>query len=137
MSIEDVHFSLALHPAASVGHRALARPLSDIAAMGGIPKFVLVSLALSDRTKTSWIKGFYNGLSATARRFGVSLVGGDTALTVTLQTESFEGGAGWILAGGHQGGSQIVGNFDINHSEKWRLQLPQFVEEGLGNPTAA
>ena len=79
MSIEDVHFSLALHPAASVGHRALARPLSDIAAMGGIPKFVLVSLALSDRTKTSWIKGFYNGLSATARRFGVSLVGGDTA----------------------------------------------------------
>jgi thiamine-monophosphate kinase len=79
MSIEDVHFSLALHPAAAVGHRALARPLSDIAAMGGTPKFVLVSLALSSRTKSSWIEGFYSGLSATARRFGISLVGGDTA----------------------------------------------------------
>jgi len=79
MSIEDVHFSLTLHPAASVGQRALARSLSDIAAMGGTPKYVLVSLALSTCTESSWIRGFYDGLSAMARRLGVTVVGGDTA----------------------------------------------------------
>src|SRR5207249_2305727 len=79
MSIEDVHFRLSLHPAKSVGHRALARALSDVAAMGGTPKYVLVSLALSSRVDRSWIEGFYGGLSRIAGRFGVILVGGDTA----------------------------------------------------------
>jgi thiamine-monophosphate kinase len=79
MSIEDIHFRLNLHPPRSVAHRALARSLSDIAAMGGTPKYVLVSLALSGRIESSWIKDFYRELSAMARRFGIILVGGDTA----------------------------------------------------------
>src|ERR1039458_4518738 len=51
MSIEDVHFISALHPPQAVGHRALARSLSDIAAMGGTPRFVLLSLATSRHVK--------------------------------------------------------------------------------------
>jgi thiamine-monophosphate kinase len=80
MSIEGVHFKPGLHPARSVGHRALARSLSDIAAMGGTPKFALVAIALSARSNHSWLKSFYHGLLALAMRCGVAVVGGDTAV---------------------------------------------------------
>ena len=80
LSIEGVHFTRALHPARSVGHRALARSLSDIAAMGGTPRFALVSLAISKRTTRAWVQEFYGGIRALARQFGVALIGGDTAV---------------------------------------------------------
>ncbi|HLI30615.1 MAG TPA: thiamine-phosphate kinase [Terriglobia bacterium] len=79
LSIEGVHFDSELHPAESVGHRALARSLSDIAAMGGTPRFALVSLALSSRVSRRWVERFYAGLFKLARRFGVEVVGGDTS----------------------------------------------------------
>ncbi len=79
-SIESVHFSAKLHPPQSVGHRALARSLSDIAAVGGIPKFALISLAISNRTTRAWIEAFYGGLIGLAKRFGVAVIGGDTAV---------------------------------------------------------
>src|ERR1035437_2890722 len=72
MSIEDVHFSIAIHPPQAVGHRALARSLSDIAAMGGTPNYALLSLVLSKSTGRAWIKGFYQGLMGLARRFDVA-----------------------------------------------------------------
>jgi len=78
LSIEGVHFTRALHPARSVGHRALARSLSDIAAMGGTTRFALVSLAISKRTTRAWVQEFYGGIRALARQFGVALIGGDT-----------------------------------------------------------
>ena len=80
MSIEGVHFSRPWHPAEAVGHRALARSLSDVAAMGGVPRYVLVSLAASRRVNREWIAGLYRGMLALARSFSVRLVGGDTAL---------------------------------------------------------
>ena len=80
MSIEDVHFSCPLHPAEAVGHRALARCLSDVAAMGGTPRYALVSLAISKQVKRDWLSKFYRGMQALAHQFGVRLVGGDTAL---------------------------------------------------------
>jgi thiamine-monophosphate kinase len=80
MSIEDVHFTSKLHPPRAVGHRALARSLSDIAAMGGTPRYALISLAISRRTKRAWLEGFFAGLFALARRFAVVVIGGDTAV---------------------------------------------------------
>ncbi|MGH9448917.1 MAG: thiamine-phosphate kinase [Terriglobia bacterium] len=79
LSIEGVHFSTRLHPPEAVGHRALARSLSDIAAMGGAPRFALVALTLSRRTDRLWLEKFYGGIFRLARRFGVMLLGGDTA----------------------------------------------------------
>jgi thiamine-monophosphate kinase len=81
MCIENIHFSPRLHPPLSVGHRALTRPLSDLAAMGAVPRFALVSLALSRRTGPEWIEEFYASLLALAMKFGVTLVGGDVAMT--------------------------------------------------------
>ncbi len=79
-SLEGVHFTRALYPPRSVGHRALARSLSDIAAMGGAPRFALISLAISPQTTRRWIHGLYAGLGALAAKFDVVVVGGDTAV---------------------------------------------------------
>ena len=76
--IEDVHFRRE-QPPAIVGQRALARNLSDIAAMGGDPHFCLVSLALPRELGEKWIFAFYRGLLALARRTGTALAGGHLA----------------------------------------------------------
>jgi thiamine-monophosphate kinase len=80
LSIEGIHFLPSLHPPASVGHRALARSLSDVAAMGGTPRYALVSLAISRRVSAAWVKAFYGAMTRLARRYGVAIVGGDTAV---------------------------------------------------------
>ncbi len=76
--IEDVHFTRDL-PAASVGRRALARSLSDIAAMAAVPRFCLVSLALPGWAGKRWIGAFYRGLVKLAGDTGTALAGGDLA----------------------------------------------------------
>src|SRR5262245_15333392 len=62
MLIEDVHFRRTTHRAGDLGWKALARGLSDIAAMGGAPLGCLISLALPSWAGARWIDGFYDGL---------------------------------------------------------------------------
>jgi thiamine-monophosphate kinase len=78
-SLEDVHFRRAWHSAEAVGHRCLARGLSDIAAMGGIPRAAFLSLAVPADLLQGWIDGFIRGLLRLAERYDVLLAGGDTA----------------------------------------------------------
>ncbi len=78
-SLEDVHFRREWHPPDSVGHRCLARGLSDIAAMGGIPRAGFLSLALPPDLPQSWVDRFIAGLLKLANQFSVPLAGGDTA----------------------------------------------------------
>jgi thiamine-monophosphate kinase len=70
------HF-LAHFSAESVGHRALAVNLSDLAAMGARPAWALLALTLT-RADPEWLAGFARGFSALARKHDVALVGGDT-----------------------------------------------------------
>jgi thiamine-monophosphate kinase len=76
-TIEDVHF-LSSHAPRAVGERSLARSLSDIAAMGGIPRFCLVTLAVPANYE-KWIDAFYRGLIGLAKRTKTLLAGGDLA----------------------------------------------------------
>ena len=78
-SLEDVHFRREWHPADSVGHRCLARGLSDIAAMGGVPRAAFLSLALPPELPQKWVDQFVGGLLKLAKRYSVPLAGGDTA----------------------------------------------------------
>ena len=78
-SLEGIHFRRAWHSPESVGHRCLARGLSDIAAMGGDPAAAFLSLALPQDLPQTWVTGFLRGLTNLANRFGVTLAGGDTA----------------------------------------------------------
>ena len=75
--IEDVHFKRATHTPSMVGHKALARGLSDIAAMGGDPVFCLLSLGLPDWADRRWIDQFYAGLLKLAGSARTVLAGGD------------------------------------------------------------
>jgi thiamine-monophosphate kinase len=77
--IEDVHFRRTTHQPQDVGWKCLARGLSDIAAMGGEPRFCLLSLAVAEWANTAWLEAFYRGLLRLARREGVVLAGGDLA----------------------------------------------------------
>lgn len=74
--IEGVHFLKGAGPEA-IGQRALARSLSDIAAMGGEPRFCLVSLAAPKRKAGVWTEAFFRGLLRLARRVKIPLAGGD------------------------------------------------------------
>lgn len=79
LSLEDVHFRRDWHPAESVGHRCLARGLSDIAAMGGDAVAAFLSLALPAELPQAWVDDFLSGLLRLASRHKVQLAGGDIA----------------------------------------------------------
>ena len=78
-SIEGVHFRREWHPPESVGHRCLARGLSDIASMGGKPMAAFLSLALPAGLPQRWVNAFFRGFFALAHKYKVALAGGDTA----------------------------------------------------------
>jgi thiamine-monophosphate kinase len=78
-SLEGIHFRRDWHWAESVGHRCLARGLSDIAAMGGDPAAAFLSLALPRDLPQSWVNRFARGFLSLAAKYGVILAGGDTA----------------------------------------------------------
>jgi thiamine-monophosphate kinase len=77
-SLEGIHFLADTHPADSVGYKALARATSDLAAMGATPRFFLLTLALPSSRTGKWLDQFLKGLRRAARRFGMTLIGGDT-----------------------------------------------------------
>jgi len=82
--IEGVHFLRDTHKAADVARKALVRSLSDIAAMGGEPRFCLVSLCLPAWASDRWIDGFFDTLIAVAAWNRTILAGGDLARGETL-----------------------------------------------------
>lgn len=119
MLVEGVHF-LRGTAAEAVGWKALAVNVSDVAAMGGLPRHAVISLGLPRRARVAWVDGLYRGLRRCAARFGVNLVGGDTVrapcavIAVAILGEAergrvvFRGGAragDWLLVTGKLGGS--------------------------------
>ncbi|MGO8795027.1 MAG: thiamine-phosphate kinase [Candidatus Sulfotelmatobacter sp.] len=82
-SLEGIHFHREWHSPETVGHRCLARGLSDIAAMGGDPVAAFLSLALPRSLPQAWVGRFARTLIRLAERYGVTLAGGDTAESPT------------------------------------------------------
>ncbi len=87
--VEQVHFDLRFHPAYQLGRKAVSVNVSDVAAMGGEPKFLLLSLGLTPELDQAWFKEFMAGLDSACREYGCLLIGGDTVssprgLTLTL-----------------------------------------------------
>ncbi len=75
--VEGIHFNETAPPE-KIGHKALARCLSDFAAMTGTPTHALVTLALPTNFKVDFIEAIYRGINAAAARHRVALVGGET-----------------------------------------------------------
>ena len=111
--VEGVHFS-AKTEAESVGWKAMARTLSDFAAMSGVPQFALVTLIAPRATKVAWVKKLYRGLNKTAQKFGVMIVGGETSSTrgpivVSVSAIGFAEKNRWVSrAGGKVGDALFV-----------------------------
>lgn len=78
-TLENVHFRRNWHAPEVVGWRCLTRGLSDIAAMGGVPRAAFLSLALDRAVPQKWVNRFTSGLLEAAKEFRVPLAGGDTA----------------------------------------------------------
>ncbi len=79
--VAGVHYLPDQIPPRALGRRLLAVNLSDIAAMGGEPRFALVSLALPEDTEVAWLEAVYRGLREEAERWAVAVVGGNVART--------------------------------------------------------
>src|SRR5436309_10297389 len=78
--VEGVHF-LRGRNALDVGWKAMMRPLSDFAATSAVPQFALITLIVPEQTEVAWVKELYRGLRRAAKRFEVSIVGGETSST--------------------------------------------------------
>lgn len=76
--VSDVHFNLKWHPPHLLGRKAAAVNISDIAAMGGVPRYALLSAALSPALSDEALQGFMNGFVEILKEHNVVLVGGDT-----------------------------------------------------------
>jgi len=134
--LEDVHFRRSTHQAEDVGYKALARGLSDIAAMGGSPRFCLLSLAVPKWADRRWIDGFYSGLLRLAGATGTLLAGGDLASaekcacdvivcgTVLKGTALMRSGAragDSVYVSGRLGGSAL--GLDTGKGRAWKRHL--------------
>ena len=97
--LDGVHFLANRHPADSVGYKSLARATSDVAAMGGTPRFFLLTLAIPQAFTNTWLSTFLDGVRRAARELGLVLIGGDTtrstsaALSITVLGEVASGRA--------------------------------------------
>lgn len=76
--VEGVHFDLSWHPPVELGRKAASVNISDIAAMGGLPRFALLSLALAPTIGGDWLDAFMTGFLAVLAEHAVVLIGGDT-----------------------------------------------------------
>jgi thiamine-monophosphate kinase len=96
MIIEGIHFDCKKVSPFSIGRKALAVNISDIAACGGIPKWAVVSIGMPRYTDSSYAYEVFKGINRLARTFGIDLVGGDTncskklVLSITLLGEALK-----------------------------------------------
>lgn len=109
--LEGVHFDLAFSTAPDVGWKALAVNVSDIAAMGGTPRYALVSLGAPASTPVATLEAIYDGIAECAGSFGVSVVGGDTVgsdrLIVSVAVLGDAGPAGIVTRRGARPGDVV------------------------------
>ena len=112
--VENIHFRREGTPPRALGHRALAVNLSDVAAMGGRPRWALVALTLPSDLEVAWLDQLYDGMAALAGQHGVGVVGGNVARTagpivldVTLLGEA-SGEARLTRAGARPGDAVFV-----------------------------
>ncbi len=81
--LEGIHFDLTYTPLRHLGYKAAVVNFSDICAMNGLPKQLIVSIGVSRKFSVEHLEEFYEGLKAACEVYGVDLVGGDTSASLT------------------------------------------------------
>ena len=137
--VEKVHFTPDTEPE-RIGRKALARAISDIAAMGGLPEHALITILCHPSRPVELLEGIYRGMSSLARRFGISLAGGETSglpydglvINVALTGKVERGQA--ILRSGAKPGDQLFvsGLLGGSFPTGWHLDFEPRVELARG-----
>ncbi len=132
--VEGVHFTREAK-ANAVGWKAMARPLSDFAAMAGVPQFALVTLIAPAETTVAWTTGLYRGLAKAARAFEVAIVGGETSSTqgpiaVSVSMTGVVERDRWVSRSGGRSGDEIFVTGRLGGSGRGRhLRFTPRIEE--------
>ena len=132
--VEGVHFPPAAD-AFDVGWKAMMRPLSDFAATSAVPQFALITLMAPEQTKVTWVKELYRGLRRAAKRFKVSIVGGETsgtqgAIAVSTSVVGFVERDCWVSRRGGKAGDDlfVTGRLGGALKQKHLQFIPRIVE---------
>lgn len=147
--VENIHFTQDTAPE-RIGRKALARAVSDIAAMGGIPEHALVTLLVHPERPISLLEGIYRGMSALAAQFGISIAGGETSalpfdgLIINIALSGrVEAGAAILRSGGSPGdiiyvSAPLGGSFPSEHHLDFtpRVELARLLLKTGIRPTA-
>jgi len=109
--VEDVHF-LRRHEPDRVGWKAICRPLSDIAAMGGVPGFALVTIFSPPDVDPAYWQAFYRGIRRAARKFQVTVAGGEISrqphgIAISIALTGTMGGVRPVLRSGGRPGDLL------------------------------
>ena len=145
MMVEDVHFDLSWTTAFQLGFKLVSVNVSDIYAMGGNPKYLLLNFSAGKNTTLGFFSKFFDGIETAIKRYGISLIGGDISssekivlsATVTGYTKKFLARRGAkagdkIYVTGHTGDAAcglalmklIRKKIEIEHGKKQIFPLP-------------
>jgi thiamine-monophosphate kinase len=111
--VEGIHFAKNSRPE-DVGWKAMARPLSDFAAMSGVPQFALITLIVPSKREVYWVTRLYRGITKAAHSFDVAVVGGETSnikgpAVISVSISGFVEKTRWVgRAGGKPGDDLFV-----------------------------
>jgi thiamine-monophosphate kinase len=139
MLVEGVHFLLETTSPHDLGHKALAVNVSDVAAMGGSPRYGVASVVLSGEIEAAWVMELYGGMRRAADEYGMALVGGDTnrgpAVVISVTVYGEVGRDRAVLRSGARPGQRLVvtGSLGAAAGGLWLAQAdPDDVKEFLG-----
>jgi thiamine-monophosphate kinase len=109
--VERIHFTAAASPEA-IGWKAMMRSLSDFAAVSGVPQFALTTLIATKGTQARWVEKVYRGLKKAAKRFQVSIVGGETSgtsgpIVISVSVTGFAEKDRWVCRSGGKVGDDL------------------------------
>lgn len=137
--VEELHFTRNTEPE-RIGRKALARAVSDIAAMGGLPEHALITILCHPSRPVELLEGIYRGMASLASQFNISLAGGETSglpydgliINVAL-TGKVERGQAILRSGGTPGDQLFVtGVLGGSFPSGWHLDFEPRVELARG-----
>jgi len=133
--IEDIHFIAKLHPPFLLGRKSLVINLSDIAALGGKPRYALLGLALPSGIAPNWVEKYFSGFKSAAEEYSVALIGGDISqakkrmISVTLIGE----GQNIIKRSGAKPGDTLYVSGTLGDAKQGFLLLKKGFKLGMDN----
>jgi thiamine-monophosphate kinase len=134
MLIEDVHFNVKKDGYERVGRKAVAVNISDIAAMGGTPKYITVSIGIpANKRSESIVRALYKGLKGLCRKYDVKIVGGDTnrseKLIIDVSIIGFVSKKHLVTRSGAKEGDIVLITGPVKDGKKTHLDFDPRIEE--------